>query len=221
MAKAEDKVRITHYCACSKCCGKHANGITASGHKVRVGGVAANRYPMGTVLYIVELKRYVVVTDRTHAKYSNRIDIYTPTHGADVQIDYAHVKVVSRGCWDRNKAYDAVSRGFSLRDNLARKHWYAAQEIKRQEAARQKQTKKETMPKAELKKSETWMKLQPKDFIYKVAASKDIVTIGKPRTEITKLDVPEKHPLVPITITLIIAGCYCVYGFVKINQKKW
>ena len=31
------KVNVTHYCACTKCCGPNAQGITASGKKVAVG----------------------------------------------------------------------------------------------------------------------------------------------------------------------------------------
>lgn len=40
------KVNVTHYCACSKCCGKNADGITASGKRVASGMVAmSSHYP--------------------------------------------------------------------------------------------------------------------------------------------------------------------------------
>ena len=141
--KAESSVlvRITHYCAGKCCCGKQASGRTASGHKVRVGGVAANRYPFGTILYIVELKRYVVVTDRTASRYGSRVDIYVPTHGADVQINYAHVNVISRGTWDRRYVHQVVSRGFWTRDKLSRIQWRQKQEKIKQKMLTEKLNK--------------------------------------------------------------------------------
>lgn len=47
------KVNVTHDCACSKCCGDNADGITASGKRVAPGMVAmSSYYPFGTVLVI-------------------------------------------------------------------------------------------------------------------------------------------------------------------------
>ena len=49
------KYKITHYCACSRCCGKWANGYTASGTKAKAGrtiGVDPNVIPYGTKMYI-------------------------------------------------------------------------------------------------------------------------------------------------------------------------
>lgn len=46
-------VEVTHYCACTKCCGKNANGITASGKQAAPGMVAmSSHYPFGTKLSI-------------------------------------------------------------------------------------------------------------------------------------------------------------------------
>ena len=47
------RVEVTHYCACTKCCGKNANGITASGKQAAPGMVAmSSHYPFGTKLSI-------------------------------------------------------------------------------------------------------------------------------------------------------------------------
>ena len=55
------EVDVTHYCACSICCGENAAGITASGKNVATGMVAmSSYYPFGTqieidgVMYTVE-----------------------------------------------------------------------------------------------------------------------------------------------------------------------
>ena len=47
------EVDVTHYCACAKCCGSNADGITASGKKVARGMVAmSSHYPFGTQIMI-------------------------------------------------------------------------------------------------------------------------------------------------------------------------
>ncbi len=76
------KVNVTHYCACAKCCGDNADGITASGKPVAEGMVAmSSYYPFGTqlvingVLYTVEDRGgRSIESDRT------RVDIYVPDH---------------------------------------------------------------------------------------------------------------------------------------------
>ena len=73
---------VTHYCACSKCCGAGANGTTASGKNVARGMVAmSSYYPFGTqimingILYTVEDRGASgIENDR------NRVDIFVPDH---------------------------------------------------------------------------------------------------------------------------------------------
>lgn len=75
-------VNVTHYCACTKCCGPNAAGITASGKQVARGMIATSSvWPFGTqmmingVLYTVE--------DRGGSGIENdrgRVDIYVPDH---------------------------------------------------------------------------------------------------------------------------------------------
>ena len=73
--------RLSAYCACSKCCGKYANGITASGKTARANHTIAadtSVLPFGTEVYI-DGQKYVV-EDRGGAIKGNRIDIYFDSH---------------------------------------------------------------------------------------------------------------------------------------------
>ena len=75
-------VNVTHYCACTKCCGPNAAGITASGKKVERGMIATSSvWPFGTqmmiggVLYTVEDRGGSgIERDR------GRVDIFVPNH---------------------------------------------------------------------------------------------------------------------------------------------
>ena len=71
---------VTSYCACKICCGSHASGLTADGHKPIEGvTVAASRsIPFGTKLAI-DGHTYVV-QDRLAKRYDNRVDIYFRDH---------------------------------------------------------------------------------------------------------------------------------------------
>ena len=45
--------KITAYCPCKKCCGKYADGITASGHKIQYNDkLCAANFPFHTILDI-------------------------------------------------------------------------------------------------------------------------------------------------------------------------
>ena len=76
------EVDVTHYCACSKCCGENASGITASGKQVEVGMVAmSSYYPFGTQIMINGTM--YTVEDRGGSGIENdksRVDIYVPDH---------------------------------------------------------------------------------------------------------------------------------------------
>lgn len=76
------KVNVTHDCACSKCCGDNADGITASGKRVAPGMVAmSSYYPFGTVL-VINGEVYTV-EDRGGSGIENdiaRVDIYVEDH---------------------------------------------------------------------------------------------------------------------------------------------
>ena len=72
--------KITAYCSCSKCCGGHATGYTASGTKATAGRTVAapSNFAFGTKL-IINGKEYVV-EDRGGAIKGNRIDMYVNSH---------------------------------------------------------------------------------------------------------------------------------------------
>lgn len=76
---------VTAYCPCKICCGKHAQGITASGHKIRKGQkfVAAPRWlPLHSRLTVPGYARDTPVKclDRGGAIKGNKLDVYFDTH---------------------------------------------------------------------------------------------------------------------------------------------
>lgn len=82
------EVDVTHYCACTKCCGANAQGITASGKNVAVGMVAmSSYYPFGTqimingVMYTVEDRGGSGIENSIH-----RVDIYVPDHNEALRL---------------------------------------------------------------------------------------------------------------------------------------
>lgn len=76
------EVEVTHYCACEKCCGSNADGITASGKAVATGMVAmSSYYPFGTQIMINGTM--YTVEDRGGSGIENdihRVDIFVPDH---------------------------------------------------------------------------------------------------------------------------------------------
>ena len=76
------QVDVTHYCACTRCCGPNAQGITASGKRVAEGMVAmSSHYPFGTQIMINGVM--YTVEDRGGSGIENdisRVDIFVPDH---------------------------------------------------------------------------------------------------------------------------------------------
>jgi len=76
---------ITAYCPGSCCCGQYADGITASGHKIKPGDVfvaAPKRMPFETLLIIPGYADSlpVRVLDRGGTITKNCVDVFFPTH---------------------------------------------------------------------------------------------------------------------------------------------
>lgn len=73
-------MKVTAYCSCSRCCGKYANGITASGYKIRKESkFCASPLPFCTIL---DIPGYgiVPVLDRGGAIKENCIDVFFNSH---------------------------------------------------------------------------------------------------------------------------------------------
>jgi 3D (Asp-Asp-Asp) domain-containing protein len=97
------RMRVTGYCPCAKCCGKYADGITASGHKIQPGEtfVAADkRYAFGTEMVIEDYNdgKPVKVLDRGGAIQGNKLDVFFHTHQEALEwgVRYIDVKVRSK-----------------------------------------------------------------------------------------------------------------------------
>ena len=71
---------LTAYCPCRKCCGKWANGITASGTTAKAGHTIAapKDIPFGTVLVIDGVS--YTVEDRGGSIRNKKLDIFFNTH---------------------------------------------------------------------------------------------------------------------------------------------
>lgn len=82
------QVDVTHYCACTRCCGPNAKGITASGKRVAEGMVAmSSHYPFGTQIMINGVM--YTVEDRGGAGIENdisRVDIFVPDHNLALRL---------------------------------------------------------------------------------------------------------------------------------------
>lgn len=72
---------VTAYCACVKCCGKNAKGITAMGTRPVEGRTvaAARSIPLGTRIHIEGIG-WRVVEDRTARRFDGRVDVYFESH---------------------------------------------------------------------------------------------------------------------------------------------
>lgn len=111
------RMKVTAYCACIKCCGRQADGVTASGYDIglRDRFVAADkRYPFGTVMLVpgygwkdtyscrmysrsnIRQLQPVLVLDRGGAIKGNHIDVYFDTHqeAIDWGVQYLDVTIL-------------------------------------------------------------------------------------------------------------------------------
>lgn len=79
------RMKVTAYCACPICCGKHADGVTANNHRIRPGDafVAADKQvPFGTEMVIPGYNngQSVQVMDRGRLIKGNRLDVFMHSH---------------------------------------------------------------------------------------------------------------------------------------------
>lgn len=92
-------MEVTAYCACVKCCGPNAIGLTASGKDISYNSgkfVAADTsvLPFGTKLIIPGYHGQAVeVIDRGGAIKGNKLDVFFPTHQEALVWGRQHVAV--------------------------------------------------------------------------------------------------------------------------------
>ena len=92
--------KVTHYCGCSKCCGKWSSGsesdaIGASGTKLKAYqsiAVDPNVIPLGTILHDSTGKQYVA-EDTGSAINGYRIDIFTGNHQAAKELGVKEIEL--------------------------------------------------------------------------------------------------------------------------------
>ncbi len=86
-------MNVSAYCAESCCCGKWADGITASG-KPAIGKICAAppHIPFGTVLDVEGYGEYVV-EDRGGAIKGNKLDLLFSTHAEALEFGRKDLKV--------------------------------------------------------------------------------------------------------------------------------
>ena len=80
----EKEFTVTAYCPCEKCCGRFADGITASGYVIQPGDkivAAPKEYPFGTLMLIEGYSNdLVMVRDRGGSIKGDRLDVFFHTH---------------------------------------------------------------------------------------------------------------------------------------------
>ncbi|MCD6392317.1 MAG: 3D domain-containing protein [Planctomycetes bacterium] len=93
-------MKVTAYCPCEKCCGKYADGITASGHEIAPGDLfvaADSKYPFGTRISVPGYAdgKPVKVLDRGGAIDGRHIDVFFHSHQQALQwgVKYLNVKI--------------------------------------------------------------------------------------------------------------------------------
>lgn len=79
------RMKVTAYCPCRKCCGRHADGITACNHRIRPGDVfvaADKQFRFGTDMIIPGYNndQPVDVKDRGRLIKGNRLDVFFASH---------------------------------------------------------------------------------------------------------------------------------------------
>ena len=90
-------MKVNAYCPCERCCGRWADGYTASGYKIQPRdkfAAAPKHIPFGTMM---DVPGYgiVPVRDRGGAIVTSRLDVFFPTHkeASDWGVKYLEVEV--------------------------------------------------------------------------------------------------------------------------------
>jgi 3D (Asp-Asp-Asp) domain-containing protein len=80
-------MEVTAYCACTRCCGPNARGVTASGLPVthnlgRFAAADSSVLPLGSRIHVPGYHegQSIPVIDRGGAIKGNKLDVFFPTH---------------------------------------------------------------------------------------------------------------------------------------------
>jgi 3D (Asp-Asp-Asp) domain-containing protein len=95
------RMRVTAYCSCRKCCGKHSDGRTASNHRIRRGDVFAaadKKYGFRTEIIVPGYNdgNPVKVLDRGRVIKGERLDVFFSSHKQAKQWGLKHLDVKVR-----------------------------------------------------------------------------------------------------------------------------
>ena len=95
-------IKVTAYCPCEKCCGRWADGFTASNHKIQPGdkfAAAPADIPFRTMLIVPGYNdgKPVPVLDRGGAIGNGRIDVFFDDHEEALQWGVKWLKVKGAG----------------------------------------------------------------------------------------------------------------------------
>lgn len=96
-AESLGEFKLTAYCTCEKCCGKWADGITATGTQATPGRTIAvdpKVIPLGSTVYINGTE--YIAEDIGGAIKGNRIDVLFPTHQEALEfgVQYADILII-------------------------------------------------------------------------------------------------------------------------------
>jgi len=95
------RMRVTAYCPCRKCCGKHADGRTACNYRIRRGdafAAADNKYGFRTEIIVPGYNNGdpVKVLDRGRVIKGDRLDVFFSSHKKAKQWGLKHLDVKIR-----------------------------------------------------------------------------------------------------------------------------
>lgn len=90
--------KLTAYCTCAKCCGKWADGVTATGTRAIPGRTVAvdpDVIPLGSKVYINGFE--YTAEDTGSAIKGHRIDVLFPSHEEALEfgVQYADVSIIT------------------------------------------------------------------------------------------------------------------------------
>ena len=95
------RMRVTAYCPCRRCCGRHAHGVTANGYRIQSGDVlvaADKKIRFGTEVMVPGYNdaQPVKVMDRGRLIKGNRLDVYFDSHTTAKQWGTRYLDVLVR-----------------------------------------------------------------------------------------------------------------------------